>query len=186
MQSKLIWNSTLCLSLSFLLCHSDRDQQSFMLALPASHVVISSFRPCKSIISTEGALRRPVTYDNHPFIQFHPPNPHLALKTTSHELKWTKMHSDFVRCSDHHRVGNALTCSNLWFNKCLYIFSNLCYSREPWIRISWIGIFFESFRAVGPQHFPMSFRLCSELQCCDDCFIAPHRALVLSLWLNCI
>ena len=25
-----------------------------------------------------------------------------------------------------------------------------------------------------------------ELQCCDDCFIAPHRALVLSLWLNCI
>ena len=35
--------------------------------------------------------RRPLTYDNHPIhhIQSHP---HIALKTTSHELRWTKMY----------------------------------------------------------------------------------------------
>ena len=82
--SRLIWNSTVWLS--FLLCHSDRDQQSFMLALPATHVFISSFGPCKSIIGTDGALRRPMTYDSYPFIQSHPPNSHLALKTSFYEL----------------------------------------------------------------------------------------------------
>ena len=35
-----------------------------------------------------GALRRPMTYDNHPS---HPIVPHIALKTTSHVLWCTKM-----------------------------------------------------------------------------------------------
>ena len=34
-------------------------------------------------ISTEGAHIRPMTYDNHPIH----PNSHIALKTTSHELR---------------------------------------------------------------------------------------------------
>ena len=38
------------------------------------------------VISTEGAFRRAVTYDNHPT------HPHIALKTTSHELRRSKMH----------------------------------------------------------------------------------------------
>ena len=38
------------------------------------------------VIGTEGALKRPMTYDNH---HIHPsiPTPHIALKTTSHELR---------------------------------------------------------------------------------------------------
>ena len=42
------------------------------------------------VISTEGALRRPMTYDNHP-IPSHP-FPHIALKINSHVLRWTKLH----------------------------------------------------------------------------------------------
>ena len=45
------------------------------LPLPLKMVMI--------IISTEGALRRPMTFDNHPS------HPHIALKTTSHGLKWS-------------------------------------------------------------------------------------------------
>ena len=37
------------------------------------------------VISTEGALRLPTTYDNHPTYatQSHPIHPHIAVKTTS-------------------------------------------------------------------------------------------------------
>ena len=38
------------------------------------------------LFSTKDALRRPMTYDNHP-IPSHPSNPHKALKTTIHELR---------------------------------------------------------------------------------------------------
>ena len=43
--------------------------------------------------SNEGAFRRPITYDNHPIH----PNQNIALKTTSHELRWTKMNWDDLR-----------------------------------------------------------------------------------------
>ena len=46
------------------------------------------------VISTEGAFRRAVTYDNHPT------HPHIALKTTSHELRRSKMHYDALRCTE--------------------------------------------------------------------------------------
>ena len=36
------------------------------------------------IISTEGAFRRPMTYDNHPSHLSHPFHPHIAYSTTSH------------------------------------------------------------------------------------------------------
>ena len=35
------------------------------------------------VICTEGALRLPSTYDNHPSHPIHPSNPHIAVKTTS-------------------------------------------------------------------------------------------------------
>ena len=41
------------------------------------------FWPIETFITTEGALRRPMTFDNHPS------HPHIALKTTSHGLKWS-------------------------------------------------------------------------------------------------
>ena len=43
-------------------------------------------------ISTKGALRRPMTYDNHPIHPCIHPNPQIVLKTTSHELRCFKMH----------------------------------------------------------------------------------------------
>ena len=39
------------------------------------------------IISIKGALRRPVTYDNHPI----PSHPRIVLKTISHELRLIEM-----------------------------------------------------------------------------------------------
>ena len=44
----------------------------------------------QGLISTKGAPRRPMTYDNHPI---HPSqsHTHLALKTTSRELRGTKV-----------------------------------------------------------------------------------------------
>ena len=41
------------------------------------------FWPIETFITTEGALRWPMTFDNHPS------HPHIALKTTSHGLKWS-------------------------------------------------------------------------------------------------
>ena len=42
--------------------------------------------PLGFLISTEGVLSGPMTYDNHPI---HPPqsHPHIRLKTTPHELR---------------------------------------------------------------------------------------------------
>ena len=57
------------------------------------------------LISTECALMRPLTYDNHPSIPTQPSSPHIALKTTSRELKnalrCIRTHWDSVRCSDY-------------------------------------------------------------------------------------
>ena len=41
------------------------------------------------LISTEGALRRPMIYDNHPIASN--PNPHIALKTASHDRTRDKL-----------------------------------------------------------------------------------------------
>ena len=41
-----------------------------------------------TFIGTKGALRRPMTYDDHPI---HPSHPIIALKTTSHELRLTNI-----------------------------------------------------------------------------------------------
>ena len=56
----------------------------------ANQVLFAALLRYVFVISTKGALRRSITYDNHPI---HPSqsHPHIALKTASHELRWTKM-----------------------------------------------------------------------------------------------
>ena len=46
-----------------------------------------------SFFSTKGALRRPLTNDNHPSI------PHIPLKTTFHNLRQTKIFFNAQRCT---------------------------------------------------------------------------------------
>ena len=46
------------------------------------------------VISIEGTFRRAVTYDNHPT------HPHIALMTTSHELRRSNMHYDALSCTE--------------------------------------------------------------------------------------
>ena len=50
-------------------------------------------------ISTKGALRRPMTYDNHSSIPSLLSNKYVALKTTSRELRCSKMHLYALRWS---------------------------------------------------------------------------------------
>ena len=57
-----------------------------MISPPTGVIAVAAHGSKKeSFISTEGALRRPMTYDNHPS------NPYIALKTSSHELRKTRM-----------------------------------------------------------------------------------------------
>ena len=59
----------------------DRELSAFA---KSSANMIPTLRTGTSLISTEGALRRTMTYDNHPS---HPIHSHKALKTTSDELR---------------------------------------------------------------------------------------------------
>ena len=77
-----------------------------IIIVQCCHIVplwVSWFEQFKSVtfISTEGALIRPMTYDNHP-IHSSQSRPHMASKTTAHELRWTKMNLDKRRCTKMH------------------------------------------------------------------------------------